>query len=527
MKRATLVVMFALMQSLAGPTIVGADVYRLGPVEYSRNSFSVTLSMLIGGNGSEYPAGGVLDSEGNIVLLATSSSIDFSTSDNVYQQNPAGGIDCLIVKLTPDGELLFATFLGGESDEGARDISLDSNDNIIVAGFTMSSDFPVSEGSIQTDWSGGTTDGDAFIAKLSSDGLSLLWGTFLGGSGEEHLTSIDVDSQDNIFVTGRTTSTDYPTTSNAIQAELGGSSDPFVAGISADGSTLSFSSYLGGTGAETGTGVRVDSTESLVVVGLTASPDFPTNQSCVQPDYGGGAYDAFVSRIDPVGGTILGSTYLGAAGDDRGVRLALDDNDDIVLVGFTDSSEFPVTTDANQTDHKGGFDAFVSRLSPDLQSLDFSSYFGGYGTDLASDVVIDSDHNVFVTGRTTSNGFPLNDPIQTQREGGEDAYLLKFDGSNNSLVFSTYLGGRGDDVGWNLLLGSLGTVFVYGWTFSSDFPTTDANQNEHGGESDIFLTRFDQRLPEEDNTLQFEGLVIVSLIAIVAVIVVIIGLRRR
>lgn len=515
MKRIAVLVLLVFLCSMSLIIPLDTSSYEIHNHSYGQNNLNFDLSLLLGGNGDDFPSGIALDAESNFVLVYTSISTNINTSENSLQTEYGGGYDCVLVKLSPVGELLFATYLGGSDDEGGRDVWIDSQGNIIVAGFTKSDDFPITEGVVQENYSGGTADGDAFIAKLSTDGQDLLWATYLGGTGDEHLTNMVIDSQDNIIVTGRTLSSDYPTTSNAFQDDLQGNSDAFVTMISPDGTSLLFSSYLGGFQEESGAGIGLDSEENIILAGLTASDDFPTNTSCVQPLHGG-VNDAYIAKVDPNSGVLICSTYLGASSDDLGVRLTVGDNDEIVVIGFTTSTDFPVTVDAFQSENEGDYEAFISILDANCQSLDFSSYLGGSRFELGSDVAFTPNGDIIVTGRTTSNDFPTKDSFQEERSGGTDAYLTRIRGDNYSLAFSTYVGGSSDDFGWNLVVGPSGEITLAGWSDSTDFPTIGSFFGTHNGGADVFLCRFTSLAPESDST---QLLVIITSVGVVIVLI--------
>ena len=489
----------------------------------SVDPISLDLSLLLGGAGTDTAGSAILDSQGNIILAATTNSQDIITSNNVVQSSSSGGFDCLVFKLNPSGEIIFASYLGGSGDEGARAVGVDSNDNIIIAGFTTSQDFPISSGASQEIFGGGAPDGDSFVAKISSNGQSILWATYYGGNGDEHLTNMAVDSDDNIIITGRTGSSNLTTTVNALQSEYSGSYDAFVAKLNPSGSSLLYSSYLGGTEEDSGSGVTLDSNNNAILTGVTASSDFPTNASCYQPTYGGGENDAYITKIDLNSGDIEWSTFLGATGNDIGVKIATNNQDHVFLVGFTTSDAFPTTQDAFQETHGGVNDAFVSEVSADGETLLFGSFFGGNNWELGSDIVITPEENIIVIGRSSSEDLPITRAYQEENAGFYDAFMFKMNGENQSIEYSTYIGGDGNDYAWNILIDSNCNPIVFGWTDSSNFPGYDGGT---GGFYDVFLCRFSTQ-DVSAGDLSIPLIVLVSGLGIMILIIAFVIYRKR
>jgi len=284
--------------------------------------------------------------------------------------------------------LRFSTYLGGREIDLSTAIAVDQEGAVYIAGQTLSDDFPT-QSPFQPYQGGPLAGADAFVAKLSPDGDSLLYATYLGGSlGEEIVAAMTVDEQGRVYVAGTTTSMDFPT-QNALHGFRPGSqlfADAFVARLSPDGSTLEFSTYLGGTGDETATGLALGEDGSLYVTGTTTSTNFPTTPGVLQTDRHGDAAsphsDAFVVRLAPAGGgfALDYATYLGGARDEIPNALAVDDEGRAWVAGGTTSLDFPLHN-ALQSAYAGPIrnlegDAFVARLSTDASSLDLATYLG-------------------------------------------------------------------------------------------------------------------------------------------------------
>ncbi len=379
--------------------------------------------------------------------------------------------------LVIDPVLVYSTYLGGSSGEGGTAIAIDDYGSAYVTGYTGSADFPV-EGSYQTD-QGGT---DVFVTKLSPSGSGIVYSTYLGGSGDETGTGIAVDAGGTVWVTGRTSSADFPTL-NPYQTRRGGL-DAFVTKLSPSGSSLVYSTYLGGRSDDAAAAIAVDAVGSAYVTGYTCSADFPT----VNPFQTGqgGCEDAFVTKLSPSGSSLAYSTYLGGSLSERGLGIAVDAAGSAVVTGYTCSSDFPLV-DPLQADQQST-DAFVTRLSPSGSTLVYSTFLGGNGVDVGNDVALDGAGNAYVTGYTDSTDFPTLLAYQLH-QGSLDAFLTKISASGSSLVYSTYLGGSSDDVGNGVAVDVTGSAYVAGATKSTNFPTRNPLQTDEA-DWDAFVTKF-------------------------------------
>lgn len=383
------------------------------------------LSSLLGSATNE-ARGLAVDSAGNIYIAGTTHSADFPTRNalqpfcSVDASGACSG-DAFVAKFDTQGTLLYSTYLGGSGNDVANGIAVDAAGNAYITGTTDSTDFLV-VGALQWAASG---KGDAFVAKIAADGSHLIYATYLGGSGAEEARGIAVDAVGNVYVTGKTSSPDFPTKA-ALQANCALNSqnicdEAFVAQISADGSALVYSTYLGGSGADGGNAIAVDASGNAYIVGETLSSDFPL----VKPFQGvaRGGSKVFVSKLAADGSSLLYSTYLGGSGDDRGYAISVDNVGNAYIAGETLSSDFPLK-DAIQAackkDSTGACtgDAFVAVLDPKGAVLEFSSYFGGSGTDQARWIAVDAQGAVYVAGATTSSDFPFTTLAQLPTSSG-------------------------------------------------------------------------------------------------------------
>lgn len=380
--------------------------------------------------------------------------------------------------LVIDPVLIYSTYLGGSGGDIAYAIGVDSSGDAYVTGETNSTDFPTLNP--QQKSSGG--NGDGFITKLNPDGTQLVYSTYLGGSGADSITALAVDSKGDVFVTGDTTSTNFPatpqssssTSSAAFQTVYGGNGDAFVAELSSTGNTLTYSSYLGGSGADFGQGIAVDSAGNAYVTGSTQSPDFPT-VGPLQPTLAG-ASDAFVTKLNFSGTALVYSTYLGGSAADTGQGIQVDSSGNAYVAGYTFSTDFPLQ-DPLQGVNAGNGDAFISELDSSGSALVFSTYLGGSGRDRAFGLALDSSGNIYVAGDTQSPNFPTTSgAFQTAYAGNGDAFSTKLSAGGKSLAYSTYIGGSGLDQGNGIAVDSSGDAAVVGFTQSSDFPPVDPFQ---------------------------------------------------
>jgi len=354
-----------------------------------------------------------------------------------------------------------------------------------VTGYTASTNFPTAA-PLQGSFGGGGAD--AFAAKLNAAGSALVYSTYLGGSGEDWGRGTAVDSFGNAYVTGYTYSPNFPTVSPLQATHGGGSYDAFVAKLNAAGSALVYSTYLGGGGDDRGYGIAADSFGNAYVTGYTGSGNFPT-VSPLQATHGGGTYDVFVAKLNAAGSAVVYSTYLGGSGDDQGNGIAVDSFGNAYVTGYTNWTNFP-TANPLQPAFGGNWDAFVAKLNAAGSALVYSTYLGGSSYDCGYGIAVDSSGSAYVTGYTTSANFPTASPLQATygAGGGWDAFVTKLNAAGSALVYSTYLGGSGDDFGDAIAVDSSGKAYVTGHTSSTDFPTANAlRATKAGGYYDLFI----------------------------------------
>ena len=328
-----------------------------------------------------------------------------------------------------DPVLLYSTYLGGSGFEVCYDVAIDATGNAYVAGSTTLTDFPTTTGAVQTA-SGGSAD--AIVAKVDPTGSGLIYSTYLGGAAADEGYGIAVDGAGNAYVTGYTSSTNFPTTAGAFRTSFSGNIDAFVTKVNANGSTLAYSTYLGGSGYERAPGIAVDAAGNAYVTGFTDSANFPTTPGAIQTNFAGSAnpdaaYDAFVTKLNPMGSGLIYSTYLGGGVVDVGYEIAIDADGNAYVTGYTASSNFPTTTGAFQTVQSGYADAFVTKVNPGGTGLLYSTFLGGGNNDLGYGIAVNAAGHILVAGRTASTNFPTTaGALQTGSDGPGDAFIAKF-----------------------------------------------------------------------------------------------------
>ncbi|GMK41265.1 hypothetical protein PCCS19_43210 [Paenibacillus sp. CCS19] len=382
---------------------------------------ALVYSTYLGGSSSDLGRGIAIDSSGQAYVTGQTLSPDFPITVGALQPFIGGTQDAFVTKLSANGgSLIYSTFLGGEGVDTGFAIAVNSIGNAYVAGGTSSVNFPVIN-EIQPF----IANEHAFVSKLDPSGSSLEYSTLLGGHGLDEARGIAVDGSGDAYVTGSTTSPDFPTTPGAFQISLTGVIAVFVSRISVSGSSLAYSTYLTGNGDDEGRAIAVDELTQAYVTGSTTSFDFPATPGAFQPGYNGGTSDAFVTKLSPEGNYLVYSTFLGGSESDAGNGIALRGGFAYVT-GSTTSLNFPTTPDAFQPFPHGGGDAFVTQLNIQGNEVVFSSYIGGSSSDVGNAVAVDSTGCVFVTGQTFSTDFPVTPgAFQPFLHGGSDAFVIR------------------------------------------------------------------------------------------------------
>ncbi|HLG18165.1 MAG TPA: SBBP repeat-containing protein [Blastocatellia bacterium] len=444
-------------------------------------------STFLGGCCGDAGAGIAVDSRGNTYVTGETGSPDFPATAGAAQKSLRGSTDVFVTKLNPSGSaVIYSTYLGGVAFDSGAAIAIDAAGNTYVTGRTESPDFPVTPGAAQTTSGGGA---DAFVAKLNPAGGALVYATFLGGEALDAATSVALDSSNNAYLTGLTTSISFPVTTGALQESCKGRADAFVAKLDQAGARFLYSTYLGGPGSNEGNGIAVDSAGNAYVAGSTTSLEFATTAGALQTSIGGAA-DAFVTKLNPAGAALVYSTYVGGTNDDMANGIALDSAGNAYVAGETTSSDFATTAGSFQTILRGPRDGFVVKLSAAGSSRVYSTLVGGEGFDVIKAIAFDGG-GVYLTGSTNSFALPTGPGAAQPALGGrDDAFAARLDASGTALTYSTYIGGPETDEGRAIATDSVGNAYVTGITVSASFPTTvGAAQGSFGGGSDGFVVK--------------------------------------
>jgi len=482
-------------------------------------SGSLIASTFVGGSatdGSYYTGDDIkIDSSGNVFVTGTTTSPDFPTQPGAYNQNNMGGSDVYIFKISPDlSTLLACTYIGGSNNDEARDLIIDQNGNVYITGITESSNFPTTTGSFDTGYNGGSSSpygsGDAFVCKLDNNLSQLLESTFIGGSGHDNSSSIAMDSNNNVFISGTTSSSDFPYTSSAYDTtyQPGGNfqDDVFVVKLDNDLSNLLAGTYLGGSADDFSEAIAIDDTGNVYVSGWLTSTNFPTTTGCYDNSYNGYYYDSFISKFDNDLSNLIASTYLGGSSWEFIYGMCLDENNDVYVTGHTASTNFPTHSNAYDRSYSGsgganfGDDVFVSKLNSSLTALEVSTYLGGSQWENGWNVSVQNNY-VYVSGTTSSNNFPISASAYNSNYGGGnkyngDVFVTKFDLNLTTLDASTYIGSNGNESIGSIGLIDNGNVYVSGSTSSQNFPyvSTSYDTSFNGGSSDVFVSILDSML---------------------------------
>jgi len=470
--------------------------------------YRVTVASYLGGSEWEEAREVIVLPDGSVLVGAQTSSSDMPTTEGALQRTYAGedpalgngavfAGDLWLGRLAPDGrKLLAATYLGGSKQErNVYGMELDRDGNVVVATATRSPDAPTTPGAFQPKYGGGRSD--MLVAKVSADLTRVLWCTFVGGSGDESPRGgLAVDPAGDVVVVGASDSTDFPTTAGVVGRKLSGPRDSAVSKLRADGSTLVFSTLLGGSGEDDVImGVRIGPGGEIHVAGHTKSVDFPVAGDPPQPKLGGGS-DAYLATLSADGTRIVRATYLGGTKDEYAEhRPWLDREGDFILAGFTSSPDFPVSRSAFQKSLKGKGAGFVTKLSRRGDRFAFSTLLGGSGAENWLGPLVDAGGNIVVFGSTSSPDLPVTpDAIQPRLRGPEDGAVAVLGPDGSEVLFATYLGGSGADMIRGAALGPAGEIWLVGRTASADFPVTEgAAQVRSGGKGDAFVVKLERR----------------------------------
>jgi fibronectin type 3 domain-containing protein len=463
----------------------------------------IQFATLLGG--SDYDEGLMVgvDPDGNIIVGGQSNSTDLPATLGANRTTNAGFVDGFCAKFDPTGSnLLFLTYFGGSLNEFIFDMEVQDDGTIWFVGITYSVDFPTTEDAIFPDFLGGWVD--AVIIQLSNDGADLLYSTYMGGSVNENLRSIELGDDGSVFVGGVANSWDLPVTPGAYCMTRTDTSwdlsSGWVVKVNSSLQSLDYCTYINGFTYDSIYGQQwyelgLDDGGRVYVAAASKDPGFPVTGGAYCTTLEPGPCDAVVFALDPTGADLVASTFVGGDGEDFPFFINVGVDGLVYVTGFTNSTDYPVTLDALQQDLMGQVDGFVTVLDSDLSHLEYSTYLGGTGMDVGASLAETPDGGTFfVFGSTLSEDMDTTPGCfdRVKRGYEPDAFIWAFNNTDHSLLYSTYLGGTGTDGASNkgIMCDASGDLLLVGATTSFDFPTTPgANRTEKGPSFDAYLVK--------------------------------------
>ncbi|MEZ5427993.1 MAG: SBBP repeat-containing protein [Pyrinomonadaceae bacterium] len=479
--------------------------FRLGDYDKSRPVVIdpvIVFSTLLGGSSGDdffnIEAGFSIkvDSDGNIYLAGETPSGDFPVQ-NPHQPTTSGNFDGFITKFNPTGSaLIYSTYFGGTGEDRVSSLSVGPANQVFVSGFTMSTDFPTMTPFQPSN--AGSTDG--FIARFDANG-SLNYSTYFGGTSNESCTFSRNEGSDVVAFAGSTNSSNLPT-ANPLQPNNAGNGDFFAGKLNIATNSLIFSTYLGGSASDNMnfSSGALDSAGNLYVAGVSSSFDYPTTPNAYQVE-SNGSDEVVITKISPTGGSLVYSTFIGGNLIDSADALAVDTNGNAYVTGFTRSANYPLKN-AVLTELRD-VDSFVTKLNPDGSALVYSTFLGGHNLERGSGITTDEAGNCYVTGRSNSGDFPAKRAVRSPR-GLDDVFISKFN-RDGALIFSTLIGGGGNDYGFGIAADNANNVYVTGRATVSFFTTGGAFQRSLGGGADAFVAKVNTSIRKVKSDFDGDG----------------------
>lgn len=451
----------------------------------------LVFSTYLGAQAHDEVWGMDIDGNGDSYVTGYTNSTAFPTTPGTFDPTANGASDIFVSKFSSDGStLLYSTYLGGGDEDEGWSIKLDGANNTYLAGFTSSTDFPTTAGAFDTTYNGAQ---DAFVTKLNASGTALVYSTFLGGTALDEGRRLLLDSVGKVYVSGWTASVTYPITEGVVDPTFNGGRDGFITVLNETGSTLHFSTFIGGRDWDWVTDITVDAVGDVYVIGYTESSNFPST-FCAYDTAINGQTDFFATKLNAEGSKILYSTYLGGGEMEGWGTVLVDEGGNASIMGLTYSSDFPTTPSAYDTTFNGYSDVFIATLNPTGTELDYSTFLGASGVEYPAEMIIDAEGNYYIVGATNSHDFPVTSGgYDLTFNGNYDVFVAKLDLNRNHLLYGSFLGKYLEDLPRASTLDPTGTtILIAGGTNSVDFPTTPgAYDMTHNGVWDGFLINFE------------------------------------
>jgi len=463
----------------------------------------------LGGNQGDQAFGVTVASDGSVYVTGYTASTDLPGRSGGAQAslaNAAGTQDAFVTRFNASlTSILQSTYLGGSNTDAANAIALDSSGNVYIAGYTASTDLAGSSGGAQASLGNAAGTYDAFVTRLSADLTTLSQSTYVGGNRNDFSYAMDIDSSGNVYIAGATASTEITGRAGGAQASLAnaaGTDDAFATKLNAALTSISQTTYLGGSNSDQAKGIAFDSGGNVYITGHTSSTDLLGRTGGAQASLGNaaGTQDAFVAKLNASLSSLSQSSYLGGSGADVGQAIALASDGSVYITGNTVSTDLTGRAGGAQASWAGAVDAdaFVSKFNTNLTSVLQSTYLGGANYDAGMAMVLDGSGGVYVAGISASSDLPGRtggaQPALANVTGTYDGFVAFLNPSLTAIVQSSYLGGSQDDDQVNAIaLDSHANVYLAGQVKSSDFPfTTGGAQSSHAspGDDDGFVARF-------------------------------------
>jgi len=439
--------------------------------KFNATGTELLFSTYLGGSDYEQPESIALGPNAEVFVAGQTFSTDFPTTAGSLNPTLLGNTDQFLSKLNAPGtDLLYSTLYGGSGEDGGSALAVDSEGLVTVLGYSRLSGYPVTEGVYDEDHNGAR---DIVVSQFNPNGSDLVFSTFIGGSDDETGMAMMQGSNGDYFLAGQTKSADFPTTAGSFDETFDGPSDGFLLRLASEGMALEWSGFLGGSGADGATSLDLDSSDNVFVAGITFSADLATHGAAYQPAYSGNG-DAFIARVNSAGNDLSHISYLGGSEEEYSPSLILDSTQKVVVAGATKSVDFPTTAGVLEPNHSGEKDAFVSRITADLDALDFSTFLGGNENDDASDLAIDAASAIWIGGNTNSPNFPSTPGAFDETfNGQQDIFVAKLSSQADQLLIASFLGEEEVDTLQAIKLDDAGNLILTGSTSSTTFPTTE------------------------------------------------------
>lgn len=446
-------------------------------------------STFMGDGGNDWGNAIAVDESGNVFVTGYSWSDHFPTTPGSFDESFNGVKEAFVSKFDNDlSTLLVSTFIGGSSWDNGLSVIVETTGEVIISGATGSSNFPMAGASYDNTYNGGSND--VFVCKLDNDLSTLIVSTFIGGGDDDYGYDLTVDNAGNVFVTGRTESTNYPANGGFDNTFNGGFEDVFVSKLNNGLTALLASTYIGGSTDEGADAIITDNAGNVFISGFTYSGDFPFAGMPYDSTHNGSG-DIFIAKFNNDLSLLSSATFIGGSNFEESHAITLDSAQNVFIAGYTGSPEYPSTPGVYDATFNGNHDAIITKLDNDLSGIIASTFIGGADDDDCYGLVIEGAENVFITGISFSTDYPVTANAFDQTHNGDrDIFVSRFSFDLSSLLESTYIGGADNDWALDLAIDETGSVFVGGGTYSGDFPIEGSPYDDaYNGGEDVIIAK--------------------------------------